>query len=459
MSKRRKRSTTVQPARNNSQRADTSTERSSAASARAGASPDAGGPARRPWRALLFRCAALLVGLLVGIVVVEAGLRVFGIRPERYEKPRWLAWDGIAYRDLGIWGNGLIRQESRFRPQGVLMGEYVPGAKFKEVFDTNPRGYFDEDNGVPMEVNVLGLRGPLVSPAKPPGVFRILGLGDSFTFAVGVREPDTFLRRLETTLNAQSPASTSDAVASPDDSATVPTNAAPTNAAPSPTAPTRYEVLNAGTQGYNIRDEVLYLEGRWLALSPDLVLINFYLNDAYADNAFLNMGEALGIYEAPVGLGRFSYLADLVQHQLAVRRQRRATEAYYLESFFAEADRYLGNPSALSTDWQLSHDALAHAVELGREHGFRVALVIWPELYDLDGDYPFDSIHKLVRQTCSQLGVPVLDLLDTFRGLKAETLWVHPSDHHPNEEANRLAADAIARFLREQHLLTPPAGE
>jgi hypothetical protein len=368
----------------------------------------------------------LIVGLLAGLLLVEVGLRVLGIQPERYQPPRWLAWDGVAYRNLGIWGNGLIRQQSRLRAQGVLMGEYVPGAKFKEVFDSNPRGYFDSDNSVPMEVNLLGLRGPEVTPQKPSGVFRILGLGDSFTFAVGVREPDTFLRRLETQLNAARPADSD--------------------------APT-FQVLNAGTQGYNIRDEVLNLEHRWLPLAPDLVLVNFYLNDAYADNTFLNMGEALGIYVKPQGVGRLSYVVDLMQHQWAVRRQRRDTEAYYLSSFFKEADKFVDDPAALSTDWKLSCDALARAVDLGKQHGFRVALIIWPELYDLDGNYPFVPIHKLVRETCDRIGIPTLDLLETFRGHKPETLWVHVSDHHPNEEANRLAADAISRFLTEQHLL------
>ena len=384
-------------------------------------------PRNRP---LVFRAGALVVGLLAGLLLVEFGLRVFGVRPERYQKPRWLAWDGTAYRDLGIWGNGLIRQSSRFRAQGVLMGEYVPGAKFKEVFDSNPRGYFDPDNGVPMEVNLLGLRGPLVTPEKPPGVFRILGLGDSFTFAVGVREPDTFLRRLESQLNIERPAGGD--------------------------APT-FQVLNAGTQGYNIRDEVLYLEHRWLPLAPDLVLVSFYLNDAYADDAFRNMGEALGIYVKPQGVGRLSYVVDLVQHQWAVRRQRRDTEDYYLKSFFKEADKYVDDPAALSIDWKQSRDALARAVELGQQHGFRVALVIWPELYELEGNYPFVPIHKLVHETCGRLDIPTLDLLDTFRGHNSAALWVHPSDHHPNEEANRLAADAIARFLKEQHLLEKPS--
>jgi hypothetical protein len=61
-------------------------------------------------------------------------------------------------------------------------------------------------------------------------------------------------------------------------------------------------VLNAAVMGYNTRDEVIYLERRWLAFAPDLVLITFYLNDAYSDTTFLNMGQELALDAAPTGL-------------------------------------------------------------------------------------------------------------------------------------------------------------
>jgi hypothetical protein len=58
---------------------------------------------------------------------------------------------------------------------------------------------------VTFAINQQGLRGPEVSQAKPPGTFRVLGLGDSFTFGTGVREQDTFLRRLEVDLDRSAP--------------------------------------------------------------------------------------------------------------------------------------------------------------------------------------------------------------------------------------------------------------
>jgi hypothetical protein len=47
----------------------------------------------------------------------------------------------------------------------------------------------------------------------------------------------------------------------------------------------------------------------------------------------------------------------------------------------------------------------------------------------------------------------VLDLFDAFRGRDGPSLWVHPTNQHPNEEAHAIAAEALGRFLREERLL------
>src|SRR5687767_10218479 len=187
---------------------------------------------------VLFPLAAVVIGLLAPLLTAEIAFRLLKIAPERYAPPRWLAWDGAAFREGDLWGGGLIKRPSPYEGLGVSMGEYVPAASFKVVYATNPRGYFDPDGGVPMTINSLGLRGGEVSRDKPPGTYRILGLGDSFTMGYGVRNEDVFLHRLQAGLNAAPPGSS------------------------------RYEVLNAGVGGYNTRDEVVYLERRWLALDP-----------------------------------------------------------------------------------------------------------------------------------------------------------------------------------------------
>ena len=365
----------------------------------------------------------MLLGLAVAVVLAEVAFRVLGIEPERHAPMHWLAKDGAGFRESDPWGDGLIKRPSRFAEAGIKMGEYVPGAQFKVAYSSNPRGYFDASNSVLMTVNSLGLRGTDVAAVKPPGTFRILGLGDSFMFGVGVKDGDTFLARLQDKLN---------------------TNAPPQR---------RFETLNAGVQGYNTRDEAICLEFGWLQLQPDLVLICFYINDAYDDATILNNGEGLNIYASkPPGLAQVSKLWDFVQYRYQAHRLAKQTEAFYRQSYFSEARSFLENPSERRVDWKASRAALERVATITRERRLQFGLVMFPELYNLNGNYPFQEIHALVRESCERAGVPFLDLLETFRGRDAQTLWVHPTDHHPNEIAHGLAAAAIESFVREKFL-------
>jgi hypothetical protein len=188
------------------------------------------------------------------------------------------------------------------------------------------------------------------------------------------------------------------------------------------------------------------------------VLIGFYLNDAYSDMAFLNRGQELAASLEPTGLAKVSVIADFAQHALKARQARRALDDYYAQHYFTDPDAALERPGAeREYDWAGARLALGRAADLAKEKRFRLALVIFPELRQLDAGYPFAKIHALVRRTCDGLGIPVLDLLDTYRGHDAATLWVHPIDHHPNEIAHRMAAEAIEKFLIERGLFPRPA--
>ena len=362
------------------------------------------------------RLLALAGGVIVGVVVAEALLRIGDVRPERYRAPRWSAFDGTAFRRSDMWGDGRIKQPSPFAR--IDMGQYTPGARFRIEYASNPRDYFDSDNGVEMTVNPMGLRGPEVSAEKTAGTLRVIGLGDSFTFGVGVRDEHTFLRRLEGRLNQYQ----------------------------------LVEVLNAGTQGYNTRDQQITLENRWLELKPDLVLVVFYLNDIYRDEsavAFWNNGEGHGVYLQPTGLARHSHLVDWCQYSWRAKELRQRMIAHYSQAYFTDPRSFFAKPVSRSQpmDWSASRAALVRIVELARTHGFQVGLAIFPELMSLE-DYPFTAIHAFVEETCKEIGMPVHDLLSAFQGHSDHQLWVHPTDHHPNEIAHDLAAASLEKFLR-----------
>jgi hypothetical protein len=77
---------------------------------------------------------------------------------------------------------------------------------------------------------------------------------------------------------------------------------------------------------------------------------------------------------------------------------------------------------------------------------------LFPLLHEFH-DYPFQEIHDKVRDFCRKYDILLLDLLPAFSEHKAESLWAHPTDYHPNEIAHRIAAEEIHTFLKRHGLL------
>lgn len=103
------------------------------------------------------------------------------------------------------------------------------------------------DVNVRFRINSRGLRADQeYSYDKPPGVRRIVSLGDSFTIGYEVEVEETFSAVLEAHLRADG---------------------------------RRVEVLNAGVSGYSNAEACLYLERELFRYDPDVVLLSFYGND------------------------------------------------------------------------------------------------------------------------------------------------------------------------------------
>jgi hypothetical protein len=104
-----------------------------------------------------------------------------------------------------------------------------------------------------IEVNSKGLRGAEIDYPKPPGEFRILVTGDSFTFAEQVNQHETFTQLLEERLNSEQ-------------------------------AGLQYRVLNAGSNGWATANEAVYLTKEGVRFKPDVVIVALYLGNDVSDN-------------------------------------------------------------------------------------------------------------------------------------------------------------------------------
>jgi len=164
---------------------------------------------RRRWRA---RMAALAAGLIVGALLAEA--LVLLVAGEQPKFPRHV-----------------VRA-----PWGLRYNE--PGARY---------WHRSADITVEFRINAQGMRSDRDVPfAKPPGVRRIVSLGDSFTIGYEVDVAACFSTVLGDELGR---------------------------------AGREVEVLNTGVSGFSTAEELLYLERELWRYDPDLVLVSFYSND------------------------------------------------------------------------------------------------------------------------------------------------------------------------------------
>lgn len=164
------------------------------------------------------RLVLILLGLVVGLVLAEALVRLAGLAPEV----------------------SLIRA-------GRFQLSENPRLRYEPVPDYEYSGRWDGLHDYPGRSNHLGFRDRDHAVEKPPGTFRVAVLGDSVAAGQGVPDFEhTFPARLERQLLAGG----LDA-----------------------------EVLSFAVSGYNTGQEVAIFEERGLAFSPDLVLVAYCHND------------------------------------------------------------------------------------------------------------------------------------------------------------------------------------
>jgi len=263
--------------------------------------------------------------------------------------------------------------------------------------------------------NALRFRDAELGP-KPPGVRRVMVLGDSFTEGQGVKEPDTLPKVLERLLNSKEPG--------------------------------RWEVRNCGRRATDFPALYEAFE-QILPYDPDLVIYAMVLNDpersaelearqSYLNDWIIDMGRMTG--EGPPPLGFLPpRLFALVHDRLRNYRIGRDTTRWYRD-LYSEVN---------GEGWQRTRFYIREMNRRMRERGGGFLVASWPILVGLESHYPFEEVHQTIERFSLTAGIPRVDLLPVLRGRESASLWVHPVDRHPNEIANRLAAEALLPVVLE----------
>lgn len=288
----------------------------------------------------------------------------------------------------------------------------------------------------PVRTNALGLRDDEIPEKKPPHETRILGLGDSFTFALGVRFEDLWVQQLERILN--------------DDAGS-----------------RRFQVVNAGVAGYNSRQELVYLLARGFDLEPDLVVVAFYWNDLVGNEEPLPDLASTPLYSQEI------HLPDLEQHALpkGLRDALRRSLVLYLGVTRAKALAYgrrppatalervhhallTGDEATLEPFWNATAGRLHEIATAGAGRGVPVVLMRFPMEEEIRRPPGGIALGPHLAEFWEPTGWPMVDLQPLYRAALArgENPFL-PYDLHPNAAGMRIAAEALHQALLGSGLL------
>ena len=264
------------------------------------ASADPQQPSKQKSRGLQRLLRALLlvaVQLLVVLVLLEIGARIFD--------PLGISY----YPETARFFDTMIREEPisyRLKP-----------------------GLDAEFHHARYQVNSMGLRGPEIPTPKADGESRILWLGDSIVFGIGVDNEHTLPAIVERIANEN-------------------------------TQDRKYRVVNMGVPSYNTEQELIQLETFGLGLHPDAVVLLFAANDI----------EAKGwVFDK-----RASWTADLAQRSYALSTLFILSRFARQSTGSAEQLINVGNYQQDNPRWRAIADSLARIKQIcdGRSIPFLV---------------------------------------------------------------------------------------
>lgn len=287
----------------------------------------------------------------------------------------------------------------------VLDWRYRPNSQRKSgriVYSFNGAGFRDVEHQLP----------------KPPGRFRIVVVGDSVTEGSGVRFEEMFSRVLQSRLGPS------------------------------------YEVITLAQGGLNTPQEIHLLEKHGLAYEPDLVILNFVLNDCAVPTRLANARRYMARKDSELGI-----LFGLPIDPRVKRLLKRSAFLYFVKDRVSELPgRLLGK----TEDWFVrvwQHESSRGRVVEGfdrlalvaEKRNFDVALLIWPILMDY-AHYSLRDVHGWVAHEARSRGFSVIDLLPEFSRAGVIHLKGAAEDGvHPNALGHRKAVEA----LLERHDFRP----
>lgn len=342
-----------------------------------------------------------------------------------------------------ILSEGIVRLSGIASKYGPVKGLFQKDDLLDYSMTPDFKGKFEkaEFKGVDISTNSFGLRDDDYS-SKNSKDYRILALGDSFAWgAYGTELNGTYLKILESRLNK---------------------NPGKLN----------YQVINAGVPGYGTDQEILYLQNKGHKLTPDLVLLNFFVGNDFHDNAqsgeLTVKGEYLAtnkIRETPLQKLR----GFLVPHSHLYRIAEKGIVSFFgsfIQSYIKDV-QYASYESQLFLDpaneemkkeFKKTEEILTQLNSFAKSNNLKLAVVIIPLNYQADENqkkifiknnynssqqYDMEQPQKIIKEWANKNNAFVIDLLPELSKSNNNGDLYWKLNGHFNVKGNQKAAEII----------------
>ena len=346
-----------------------------------------------PPRRSLRRALVLYVVLVTaaGAGALEAGVRLFGLAPRL--TPQYMQAVGDRYLP--------------YKPLPLSVRTSCSEGEFCFEHRHNRLGFRDVDHEL----------------AKPSRTFRILGLGDSFTYGRGAAFEDTYLKVLEERLNAR-----------PGDHPQV-------------------EIIKAGIPGFFPEPERILLEHYGLPFAPDLVMVAFLPNDlidtyrgidalTFSKTGDLTTREAARLGDFAAWLYVHSHVLRILLQAHVSRRVARHTA--WIGTVYAPGEAY-------EDQWRKVEAEYLTMGELAGRVGATLVIVHISD--NLPGHLHRGDPAMRLAAWCTEHGIPFIDTLPAMQRAEAAERLYWSKDAHCNAAGYRVIADVLYDELTRRALV------
>jgi len=297
---------------------------------------------------------------------------------------------------------------------GEILFRAIYTSTWYEEFNADHIEHITRISDIPL--NSRGLRDDDYFFPKGPDTFRILVLGDSFTFGTGIKNrDDLYTNVLERKLNKSNIFE----------------------------GKKRFEVLNGGLQNKITNHWVELLQSEVITFQPDMVVAVFSLRDGCKYSSlmavFRKTQREIKQKNEKLWLYRHSHLFRFIKNRIDMKEiSRRHIQAFN--------SWYVGSPEQ-TKEWENAKKNLLKMREIASQNNATFLLVIFPILFEPTDNYPFSPIMDAIQNFAEENDFDYFSLFDSFKGKSGPSLWVSKYDQHPNERGHAIAANAIYSYL------------